>query len=139
MDTVIFNYCLATGGPITEAENPINLVGRSSLFAILIGYSKPIFIMLLDIARAPYTALMDVTMTAEDLTFSGIEAVLKNGLTTVASIVSVVGLLLLVILEIAPGWNYFKPLLETVEIYIVVGVLCYTSPLAFSMGASKAT
>ena len=29
------------------------------------------------------------------------------------------------------GWNYFKLLLETVERYIVVGVLCYTSPLAF--------
>ena len=50
-----------------------------------------------------------------------------------------VGLLLLTILEIALGWNYFKLLLETVERYIVVGVLCYTSPLAFSMGASKAT
>ena len=43
------------------------------------------------------------------------------------------------ILEIALGWNYFRLLLETVERYIVVGVLCYTSPLAFSMGASKTT
>ena len=41
--------------------------------------------------------------------------------------------------EIALGWNYFKLLLETVERYIVVGVLCYTSPLAFSMGGSKTT
>lgn len=62
-----------------------------------------------------------------------------NGLTTLIATISVVGLLLLVILEIALGWNYFKLLLETVERYIVVGVLCYTSPLAFSMGASKAT
>ena len=37
------------------------------------------------------------------------------------------------------GWNYFKLLLEVVERYIVVGVLCYTSPLAYSMGASKTT
>jgi hypothetical protein len=37
------------------------------------------------------------------------------------------------------GWNYFKLLLEVVERYIVVGVLCYTSPLAFAMGASQAT
>lgn len=62
-----------------------------------------------------------------------------NGLTTLIATISVVGLLLLVILELCLGWNYFKLLLETVERYIVVGVLCYTSPLAYSMGASKAT
>ena len=127
------------GGPITEAENPWILIARSSLFALLIGYAKPIFLIVLDIARAPYTALMEVSMTAEDFTFAGVEQALTNGLTTIVSIVSVVGLLLLVILEISLGWNYFKLLLETVERYIVVGVLCYTSPLAYSMGASKAT
>lgn len=127
------------GGPITEAENPWTLIGRSALFALLIGYAKPIFLMVLDIATAPYTALMDVNVAAEDFTFAGIEQALESGLTTIVSVVSVIGLLLLLILEISLGWNYFKLLLETVERYIVVGVLCYTSPLAFSMGASKAT
>lgn len=127
------------GGPITDAESPWILLARSSLFALLIGYAKPIFMIVLNIAKAPYTALMEINMTAEDFTFAGIEQALTNGLTTIVSIVSVVGLLLLIILEIALGWNYFKLLLETVERYIVVGVLCYTSPLAFSVGASKAT
>ncbi|UKI37096.1 MAG: hypothetical protein L6V93_02415 [Clostridiales bacterium] len=127
------------GGPITEAENPLTLLARSSLFALLIGYAKPIFLIALDIARAPYTALMDVAMTSEDFTFAGIEQSLSNGLTTFIAITSVVGLLLLIILEISLGWNYFKLLLETVERYIVVGVLCYTSPLAYAMGASKST
>lgn len=127
------------GGPITEAENPWTLLARSSLFALLIAYAKPIFSITLDIATAPYTALMDVKMKAGDFTFAGIENALSNGLTTIISVVSVVGMLLLIILEIALGWNYFKLLLETVERYIVVGVLCYTSPLAFAMGASKTT
>lgn len=127
------------GGPVMEAENPWVLVARSALFALLIGYAKPIFTMLLDIATAPYTALMEITMTAEDFTFAGVEQALSNGLTTIVAVVSIVGLLLLIILEISLGWNYFKLLLETVERYIVVGVLCYTSPLAFSMGASKTT
>lgn len=127
------------GGPITEAENPWHLLVRGAIFAVLIGYAKPIFTILLDIATAPYTSLMDVTMTAEDFTFAGIEEALKNGLTSIVAIASVVGLILIVILEIALGWNYFKLLLETVERYIVVGVLCYTSPLAFSLGGSKAT
>ena len=127
------------GGPVTEAENPWTLLARSSLSAFLIGYAKPIFQVTLNIATAPYTALMELKMKREDFTFAGVENALKNGLTTFISIVTVVGLLLLIILMIALGWNYFKLLLETVERYIVVGVLCYTSPLAFSMGASKTT
>ena len=127
------------GGPISEAENPWTLLARSSIFALLIGYAKPIFQMTLDIARAPYSSLMDIPMVGEDFTFAGVGQVLANGLTTLVAMISVVGTLLLVILEIALGWNYFKLLLETVERYIVVGVLCYTSPLAFCMGGSKAT
>ena len=46
------------GGPITEAEEPWGLVIRSGLFALLIYFAKPIFLYVLDIARAPYTALM---------------------------------------------------------------------------------
>ena len=127
------------GGPITEAEEPWGLVLRSALFAILIYFAKPIFLYVLDIARAPYTALMDVAMTGEDFSFAGVEAVLKNGLIQYVSNMSVVGAILQIILIIALGWNYFKLLLEVVERYIVVGILCYTSPLAYSMGGSKAT
>lgn len=91
------------GGPITEAENPWVLLARSSLFALLIGYAKQIFLIVLDIACAPYTALMEIAMTAEDFTFVGVENVLMNGLMTVVAIVSVAGLLLLIILKIALG------------------------------------
>lgn len=136
---VMWQLFRAFGGPITEAENPWHLVIRGAIFAVLIGYAKPIFSMVLDIARAPYTALMDVSMSAEDFTFAGVGQVLSNGLVTFVAAISIVGTILLIILEIALGWNYFKLLLETVERYIVVGVLCYTSPLAFSMGGSKAT
>ena len=76
------------GGPVTDAENPWALIGRSALFALLIGYAKPIFSMCLDIATAPYTALMDIQMTAEDFTFAGIEAMLMNGLTTLIATIS---------------------------------------------------
>ena len=136
---VIWQLFRVFGGPIVEAENPWTLLVRGALFAVLIGQAKPIFLFVLDIARAPYTALMEISMSAEDFTFSGVEQALVNGLANIVATVSVVGLLLLIILEITLGWNYFKLLLETVERYIVVGVLCYTSPLAFSMGASKTT
>ena len=136
---VVWQLFRTFGGPITEAENPWQLVARSAMFALLIGYAKPIFMLTLDIARAPYTALMDVCMTAEDFTFAGVEHVLTNGLVSIVSTVTIVGPILILILLIALGWNYFKLLLEAVERYVVVGVLCYTSPLAFCMGGSKAT
>ena len=137
--TVVWQLFRAFGGPLTEAENPWHLLIRGSIFAVLIAYSKPVFSMVLDIARAPYLALMDSAMDPGDFTFAGIEQALSNGLVTFVSMVSVVGLLLLIIMMIALAWNYFKLLLETVERYVLVGVLCYTSPLAYSMGASKAT
>ena len=88
---------------------------RGAIFALLIGYAKPIFMLALDIARAPYTALMDVSMTAEEFTFAGVEQVLSNGLLTIVSTVTVVGPILVLILLIALGWNYFKLLLEAVD------------------------
>ena len=33
----------AFGGPISESEHPLQLIARSSIFALLIGYAKPIF------------------------------------------------------------------------------------------------
>lgn len=129
----------AFSGPLGESENPWTLIVKSALFAFLIYFAKPIFLYILNIAKAPYTALMDVVVSKEHFTFAGIEGALRNGLTNFISMVSVVGEILILILIIALGWNYFKLLLEVVERYIVVGVLCYTSPLAYSMGASQST
>ena len=86
------------GGPITEAENPWQLLLRSALFALLVGAARPIFTMALDIARAPYTALLEVSMEAEDFTFAGVEEALKNGVTTAVSTVTIVGPILILIL-----------------------------------------
>lgn len=129
----------AFSGPLGETENPLTILARGAIFGFLIAYAKPIFSLALDIARAPYTALMDSTLDPGDFTFAGIEQALTNGLTTIVSVATVVGMILLIILMIALAWNYFKLLLETVERYVLVGVLCYTSPLAYAMGASKAT
>ena len=109
---VLWQLFRAFGGPITEAENPWHLVVRGALFGFLIGYAKPIFAACLTIARAPYTSLMDLTMTGEDFTFAGVEQALTNGLTTLVATASVVGLILILILLIALGWNYFKLLLR---------------------------
>lgn len=136
---VVWQLFRAFSGPLSETEEPLALLARGAIFAFLIGYAKPIFTLALDIARAPYTALMDSSLDPGDFTFAGIQQTIVNGLVTIVSVATVVGLILLIILMIALAWNYFKLLLETVERYVLVGVLCYTSPLAYAMGASKAT
>ena len=118
---VVWQLFRTFGGPITEAEPPFELLARGALFAFLITYAKPIFSLVLEIARAPYTALMESSLDPGDFTFAGIEQALTSGLTTIVSVATVVGLILLIVMMIALGWNYFKLLLETVERYVLVG------------------
>ena len=92
---VVWQLFRTFGGPITEAEHPFELLARGALFAFLITYAKPIFSLVLEIARAPYTALMESSLDPGDFTFAGIEQALTSGLTTIVSVATVVGLILL--------------------------------------------
>ena len=47
--------------------------------------------------------------------------------------VALIALILVVVL----AWNYLKLLLEASERYIVLGILVFTAPLAFAMGAAQ--
>ena len=98
---VVWQLFRAFSGPLSETEEPLALLARGAIFAILIGYAKPIFSLVLDIARAPYTALMEETMDPGDFTFAGIQQTLTNGLATIVSVATVVGLILLIIFMIA--------------------------------------
>lgn len=49
------------------------------------------------------------------------------------------GVLLALIIIIVIGWNTIKLLLEVVERYLMVGVLTFTSPLAWSTVSSRST
>lgn len=47
--------------------------------------------------------------------------------------------LITLILVLILAWNYLKLLFEAAERYVLLGVLVYTAPVAFSMGASQTT
>ena len=49
--------------------------------------------------------------------------------------VTLIALILVIIL----AWNYIKLLFEAAERYVLLGVLVFTAPVAFAMGAAEST
>lgn len=117
-----------------EAENPVKLVFRSMLFILLVYYADEILAIVIKIGGTPYNWIM--TEELPPLNFASFNSALLTILGVVASgSVSLIALILVLIL----AWNYIKLLFEAAERYVLLGVLVYTSPVAFAMGASETT
>ena len=119
------------GGLGLEVEDPGKLVLRSALFILLIYFSDEIVDMVLKIGGTPYSWIL-----ASDLppiNFASFNAVVTVILGVIANGVMLIVSLILVLML---AWNYLKLLFEAAERYVLLGVLVYTAPVAFSMGAS---
>lgn len=125
------NYFMGAG---IEAEDPIKLSIRSFLFIFLTFYAKDIVDLLLKISGTPYNWIL--TEDLPPLKFVDFNSVVTVILGVCANgAVAIIALILVLIL----AWNYIKLLFEAAERYILLGVLVYTAPAAFSMGASQST
>lgn len=126
-------------GPLSDAEKPTSLIGRATISAFGIGFSMQICDILLKLARGSYNVLLKTQATGEDFQWASLSNSLGSLFKTLVVDASVVGLVVKLLLIIAIGWNYIKLLLEVVERYVVLGVLTYTSPLAFTLAGSRST
>lgn len=125
------NFGLGIG---TEAEDPVKLSIRSILFMFLAYFSDKIIDMVLKIGGTPYLWIMDSELPA--LSFADFNSVMLAIVGVCANgTVALITLILVLIL----AWNYLKLLFEAAERYVLLGVLVYTAPVAFSMGASQST
>lgn len=117
-----------------ETEDPIKLLFRSVLFILMIWYSDYIVNIALDIAGTPYNWILTADVPA--VQFGSFNSVLLVVIGVIANgSVALICLILLLIL----AWNYIKLLLEAAERYIMLGILVFTAPMAFAMGASRST
>jgi len=125
------NFGLAMG---IEAEDPIKLIIRSIFFILLVYYSDEILAIILKIGGTPYSWIM--TEELPPINFANFNSVLLTVLGVVASgSISLIALILILIL----AWNYIKLLFEAAERYVLLGVMIYTAPMAFALGASQTT
>lgn len=125
------NFGLGTG---SEAEDPVKLSIRSILFIALAWYADEIVNIVLDIGGTPYDWIL--TSALPSLDFANFNSVL---LTIIGVVSNGAVALIVLILVLVLAWNYLKLLFEAAERYVLLGVLVFTAPAAFAMGASQAT
>ena len=117
-----------------ESENPVRLSLRCVLFMFLVYFSDEILDIILKIGGTPYNWIL--TEDLPPLNFANFNSVLLTILGVVASgSVTLIALILVIIL----AWNYIKLLFEAAERYVLLGVLVFTAPVAFAMGAAEST
>lgn len=125
------NFGLGIG---SEAEDPIKLSIRSILFILLAYYSDDIIDMALKIGGTPYDWIL--TSALPDLSFADFNSVM---LTIIGVCANGAVTLIVLILMLILAWNYIKLLFEAAERYVLLGVLVFTAPIAFALGASQST
>ena len=125
------NFGLGFGG---EAEDPLKLTVRSVLFILLTWYSANIVEMALKIGGTPYDWIL--TSALPSLNFADFSSVVLTIIGVCAN--GGVALITLIVVLIM-AWNYLKLLAEAAERYVLLGVLVFTAPMAFAMGASEST
>ena len=117
-----------------EAEDPVKLSIRSVIFIFLAFFARDIVDMILKIGGTPYMWIMSSEIPPLD--FSSYYSVV---LTTANVTTNGAGVIIALILTLVLAWNYIKLLFEAAERYVLLGVLVFTAPVAFSMGASQTT
>ena len=112
----------------------VKLTAKAILFIVLAYYADEIVNIALTIGGTPYAWILSSELPSLD--FASFNSVLL----TIIGVCANGGVALVVlILTLILAWNYIKLLFEAAERYVLLGVLVYTAPVAFAMGASQST
>ena len=119
-----------------ESEAPIGLTFRTGACLFAMVYARQIINYILSVAGTPYQWIagteIEISSFAEYVT-------LLDRILSVLAIDSISVTILALLMQLVVAWNYFRLLFAVAERYVLLGVLSYTSPLAFAMGGSKST
>jgi hypothetical protein len=125
------NFGLGMG---IEAEDPVKLTMKTVVFLLLTWFADDIAGIMLNIGGTPYSWILSADLPP--ISFGNFNSVLIVILGVIANgSVALIALVLILIM----AWNYVKLLFEAAERYVLLGVLVFTAPVAFAMGASQST
>ncbi len=119
------------GSLVEIKDSPIRILVRSALATALVYVGNYGLQLIFDLFSYPMSAMLGVDTVYRESVF---ELISKTGF-----LPNLDGVLIAFIAILALGWNLMKLILEAVERWLMLCVLTYTSPLAFSTVASEAT
>lgn len=132
------------GGALVEVQDtPVRILVRAFIAGMLLWFGGYLLDMVVELAALPYQAFVNMpdniagTHLLPDLDEFTLESLFFDIPATIFSASTVICVYIFVAIIIA--WNLMKLMIEVLERYLMVGVLAYTSPLAFSTLTSQAT
>ncbi len=115
-------------GPLNSSRStPMEIGVRMALAFAMIWFGNYFLEAIVNLFTYPYQALLGVDASAMSQSVMQDTSALLTGLIDGAA-----GTVLSIIMTFMLGWNLLKLFLEVVERYLMVGVLTYTSPLAWA-------
>ncbi len=117
-----------------EAEDPLKILGKTTLFLGMILYSRSIVNTLLGLLADPYAIFLNTASTLYEFRLTTL-ATAMFGSVFANPFMAIVTLIFMLVL----GWQFLKLTVECVERYIVFYFALYCAPVVFATGAFKST
>ena len=117
-----------------EAEDPLKILGKTTLFLGMILYSRSIVNTLLGLLADPYAIFLNTASAPYEFRLTTL-ATAMFGSVFANPFMAIVTLILMLVL----GWQFLKLTVECVERYIVFYFALYCAPVVFATGAFKST
>lgn len=117
-----------------EAEDPLKILGKTTLFLGMILYSRSIVNTILGLMADPYAIFLNTASTPYEFRLTTL-ATAMFGSVFANPFMAIVTLILMLVL----GWQFLKLTVECVERYIVFYFALYCAPVVFATGAFKST
>ena len=117
-----------------EAEDPLKILGKTTLFLGMILYSRSIVNTVLGLLADPYAIFLNTASTPYEFQLTTL-ATAMFGSVFANPFMAIVALILMLVL----GWQFLKLTVECVERYIAFYFALYCAPVVFASGAFKST
>lgn len=130
--------------PDGGGQTPGGLIAASLASGIGIAFAKPIVLSIASIFNKIYKAILSSSAGASEADFVNkfgyyADSIVNEGVFELAGVSKLAPYLLCLVMILLIVYQFFMYMIEVVERYILLGVLIYSSPLPFSMAASKTT